>query len=109
MKPSKFYLFSFLLILILLTSDVKGEANTPPSSSNNRASSSGSGAQSTASSSTQTQASTTIDTTSSTSPSVSEPSNTTNSKILQESEKQIFYLFSKNNRVSFCVILLKIV
>ena len=86
MKPSKFYLFSFLLILILLTSDVKGEANTPPSSSNNRASSSGSGAQSTASSSTQTQASTTIDTTSSTSPSVSEPSNTTNSKILQESD-----------------------
>ncbi|MFQ9540007.1 MAG: C39 family peptidase [Lactococcus lactis] len=86
MKPSKFYLFSFLLILILLTSDVKGEANTPPSSSNNRASSSGSGSQSTASSSTQTQASTTIDTTSSTSPSVSEPSNTTNSKILQESD-----------------------
>ena len=86
MKPSKFYLFSFLLILILLTSDVKGEANTPPSSSNNRASSSGSGSQSTASSSTQTQASSTIDTTSSTSPSVSEPSNTTNSKILQESD-----------------------
>ena len=49
-------------------------------------SSSGSGSQSTASSSTQTQASTTIDTTSSTSPSVSEPSNTTNSKILQESD-----------------------